>query len=175
MPLGTQGDLRELNSLPQVTQRLREEQGLLQALGCCTPGSQGVPHKPFHTSLNCVLNHSLLVPAWLLGPQGDRRRDKVPVRTDRVSITTECLFPKVSSKGVPSLTLPSSHPARSFSARSPGMAGRAMPRATRRLGNVARRPKGSHAGRPRPWPHTAFSGRSTGQPHGGGLCRPVPA
>lgn len=50
-----------------------------------------------------------------------------------------------------------------------------MPSATPRLGNVAGRPTGSHAGRPRPWPHTGFPGRSTGQPHGGGWCRPVPA
>lgn len=95
------------------------------------------------------------------------------MRTDRVSITTVCPFPKLAQKEVPSLALPSPHPARSFSAWSPGMAGRVMPSVTPRLGNVAGRPTGSHAGRPRPRLHAGFPGHPSKQPYPGGWCRPV--
>lgn len=49
-----------------------------------------------------------------------------------------------------------------------------MPSATRKLGNVAGRPTGSHAGRPRPRPHAGFPGLPSGQPHDRGWRWPVP-
>lgn len=48
-----------------------------------------------------------------------------------------------------------------------------MPSVTPRLGNVAGRPTGSHAGRPRPRLHAGFPGHPSKQPYPGGWCRPV--